>query len=88
MVRLPLACALAVVLVLAGGAVEYDAITENFTPEVCSLGNRNGTWHCVAIFDSKRVVRIPFEQNLICALPTASPRCLLVPASASIWSAD
>jgi hypothetical protein len=32
MVRLPLACTLAVVLALAGGAVEYDAITENFTP--------------------------------------------------------
>jgi len=56
---------------LAGGAVEYDAITENFAPEVCRWGNRNGTWHCVVIFDSKRVVRIP-----------------LVPASASIWSAD
>jgi hypothetical protein len=29
MVRLPLACALAVVLALAGGAVEYDAITRS-----------------------------------------------------------
>jgi hypothetical protein len=29
MVRLPLACTLAVVLALAGGAVEYDAITRS-----------------------------------------------------------
>jgi hypothetical protein len=29
MVRLPLACALAVALILAGGAIEYDAFATN-----------------------------------------------------------